>query len=152
MRKKVNFRRVHMKRRKARETAISIVFESDFHYSTDVDQLISDVQAEFDETGELELSFDEYSIKLIKGTLKNLEQIDKLIAFSLQNWRFDRISKMSKAMLRVALYEIIFENLPPAIAIDEMLEIAKKYESKDAASFVNGVLGKAVKQIEDGKV
>lgn len=141
-----------MKRRDARETAISIVFESDFHHSVNADQLIDDVKAEFDGSGELELSFDEYTIRLIKGTLKNLEQIDKLIAFSLQNWRFERISKMSKAMLRVALYEIMFENLPPAIAIDEMLEIAKKYESKDAANFVNGVLGKAVKQIEDGKV
>lgn len=141
-----------MKRRTARETAISIVFEYDFHQSADVDQLIDDVKAEFDGTGELELMFDDYTVKLIKGTLQNLEQIDKLIAYSLQNWRFERISKISKAMLRVALYEILHENLPPAVAIDEMLEIAKKYESKDAANFVNGVLGKAVKQIENGQV
>lgn len=141
-----------MKRRTARETAISIVFEYDFHQSADADQLIEDVKSEFDGTGELELMFDGYTEKLIKGTIQHLGELDKLIAYSLQNWRFERISKISKAMLRVALYEILYESLPPAIAIDEMLEIAKKYESKEAANFVNGVLGKAVKQIENGQV
>jgi N utilization substance protein B len=82
----------------------------------------------------------EYFEKLIYGMSGSLPQIDTFIQESLKNWRFDRLDKMDLAVLRIAAYEMFFEKVPPAVAINEAVELSKKYGNKDSPSFVNGIL------------
>lgn len=74
--------------------------------------------------------------------LENITDIDKDIEKALDNWTINRIGKVELAILRVAVYEIVYDKLEPAIAINEAVEIAKVYGGDKSGSFVNGVLAK----------
>lgn len=74
--------------------------------------------------------------------LENITDIDKDIDKALDNWTINRIGKVELAILRVAVYEIVYDKLEPAIAINEAVEIAKVYGGDKSGSFVNGVLAK----------
>jgi len=78
---------------------------------------------------------------IIKGTLDNVDRIDREIRSNLKKWSFERLSRVDLAILRIAAYEIIFqEDIPPTVTIDEAVEISKKFSSPDSYKFVNGVL------------
>ena len=87
----------------------------------------------------------QFAINLANGVMKNINEIDGHLTRSLKNWSMDRISSVDKSILRLALYEIIFEKATPkAVVINEALELAKRYSDKDSARFVNGILGSFV--------
>lgn len=84
-----------------------------------------------------------YVKKALIGIDNNKEAIDEAISSNLQNWKIDRISKVNLTILRLAVYEILFdENVPRNVAINEALEITRKYSDEKSVSFVNGVLDK----------
>ncbi len=86
-------------------------------------------------------SRDSYHIDLIKGVCVNLDVIDDLISENLEDWRLERLNIIDKNILRIAIFEIIFqEDVPGAVAIDEAVEIAKKYGRIESSAFVNGIL------------
>lgn len=74
----------------------------------------------------------------------NIEKIDLLIQNAAPQWPVAKINKIDLAILRFAIYEIVYKKTPPKVAIDEAVEIAKRYGSESSGSFVNGVLGKIV--------
>ena len=74
--------------------------------------------------------------------LDNISDIDKAIEKALDNWSINRIGKVELAILRVAVYEIQYDKLEPAIAINEAVEIAKEYGGDKSGAFVNGILAK----------
>lgn len=74
--------------------------------------------------------------------LDNISEIDKAIEKALDNWSINRIGKVELAILRVAVYEIQYDKLEPAIAINEAVEIAKEYGGDKSGAFVNGILAK----------
>ncbi len=74
------------------------------------------------------------------GTLENLDKIDILIEKFLKNWRFDRLSVLDRSILRLATYELTQSSVPSKVAINEAVELAKKYGGEDSFSFINGVL------------
>ncbi len=74
--------------------------------------------------------------------LNNISEIDKAIEKALDNWSINRIGKVELAILRVAVYEIQYDKLEPAIAINEAVEIAKEYGGDKSGAFVNGILAK----------
>ena len=77
------------------------------------------------------------------GVENNKKAIDEAISSNLQNWKIDRISKVNLTILRLAAYEILFdENVPRNVAINEALEITRRYSDEKSASFINGVLDK----------
>ena len=79
---------------------------------------------------------------------KNMEEIQNKIALNLKdNWTIDRISKIDNALLTLAIYEIMYKKIPFKVAINEGLEIAKKYGGDSSSSFVNGVLANIVKEL-----
>ena len=93
----------------------------------------------------------EFTEKLVKGTLESLEEIDSIIEKATENWFLKRMAAVDRNILRFAAYEILHrKDIPYAVTINEALEIAKKYSSAEAASFLNGVLDKLAK--EAGKV
>ncbi len=83
----------------------------------------------------------DYARAVIRGTRKNLERIDGEIAQVAENWDLARMAAVDRNVLRLAIYELIFrEDIPPAVAINEAVVIAKKYSTKDSGAFVNGIL------------
>lgn len=70
-----------------------------------------------------------------------LEQVDEAVRANSKNWRFDRISKVDLAILRLALIDIMYLEVPPKLAVNEAVELAKKYSTDKAYQFVNGLLG-----------
>lgn len=120
---------------KAREQGFLLVFETIFN----PDPIEDIIDGAFESR---ELVFDDYAIKLANNVNAEKEYLDNLIESHLKKgWTLKRISKPSLAILRLALYEMKFEeNVPDSVAINEAVELAKKY-TIDESKFINGVLG-----------
>ena len=88
----------------------------------------------------------EYLNDILFGVSKNEEKINKLIEENLkEKWTIDRVSKVNLSLLKVAIYEMVFDKLPYKVAINEVVELAKKYSDEQASSFINGILASIVK-------
>lgn len=89
-----------------------------------------------------------FSSFLIKGAVENLDELDDLIKGSLQNWDFDRLEKVSLAILRMSIYALLYQkDIPPKVVIDEAVEITKEFGTDDSYRFVNGILDNIKKKI-----
>ena len=87
----------------------------------------------------------EFALKIFNGTVENIEAIDNEIKAHLNQGTLEDIGSVEKSILRLAVYEILFENLQKAIVINEAIELSKKLASDGAPKFVNGLLDKVVK-------
>ena len=87
----------------------------------------------------------EFALKIFNGTVQNIERIDTEIKLHLTQGVLEDIGSVEKSILRLAVYEILFENLQKAIVINEAIELSKKLASDGAPKFVNGLLDKVVK-------
>ena len=82
-----------------------------------------------------------FTASLVLGTVAHVEQIDAMISEHARHWRMDRLGLVEKSILRLGGYELVYEEeTPPAVVIDEAVELAKRFSDPDAGSFVNGVL------------
>lgn len=131
----------HISRRSAREQAFILLFEMSF---TDGEFSLEQIKENAMESREIE--FCGYAVKAAKGVFDNLEEIDGVITSHLKKgWKISRISKVSLAILRLAIYEMKFEtDIPQSVSINEAVELSKKY-SIDESAFVNGLLGAVAK-------
>lgn len=124
-----------MTRREERELLTAVIFELSFY-----------TKEEFPEIYESEKEYREFSSdyidKCVFGILENLESIDEKISECAIKWKLSRLSRMTLAIFRVSVYEMLYERLPFNISINEAVELAKKYDDDKAPSFVNGVLNK----------
>ena len=94
----------------------------------------------------------EYARFLTEGTLRNLDQIDRLITAKLRNWSLDRISSVDRAISRFAVFSILYEDdLDESIIINEAVEIVKEFGSKESYKFVNGILDAIKKDKKQNK-
>ena len=92
------------------------------------------------ELAELENAL-EYAKTLVRGTLDHLEQIDKLIRQQAEHWRLERMPPVDRNILRLAIYEFLFEtDVPKLVILDEAIELAKEFGTEQSGRFVNGVL------------
>lgn len=130
-------------RRAAREAALSLLYSSDVA-ETDVRQVIEMGSYPAD----IELS--EYAENLVLGTVDNLEDIDARLTATSENWALDRMPFVDRAILRLATYEMVYEDdVPVSVAINEAVELAKVYGGEDDSSrFVNGVLGRIARTLK----
>ena len=136
-----------MKRRKAREYALQMLFQLDFTKRTYDEKTFEEFWSGKNER----IDVKEFAVNLVRGTLQNLEKIDAMIEMVTENWLLKRIAAVDRNILRFAAYEILYrKDIPSAVTINEALEIAKKFSSTEAASFLNGVLDRIAK--EAGKV
>ncbi|MCE5330424.1 transcription antitermination factor NusB [bacterium] len=124
------------KRRKSRIKAVILLYQSDL-LKKEVGKIIS---SEMD----FQKHIDEFTIKLVVGVEKNKNEIDNQIRHVVENWTLDRISIIDRNILRMAIYEMLFEEeIPLKVSIDEAIEIAKILGQKEETpKFVNGILGK----------
>jgi len=91
-------------------------------------------------------SEDPFFESLAKGTVEHVAELDPLITQRAENWRLDRMPLVDRNILRMAIYEMKFVGTPPAVVIDEALELARRYSDEEAVPFINGVLD-AVRKI-----
>ncbi len=128
-----------MKRFKARERAFILVFESLFS-DTDMNSLI-----ELAENVE-DVNLNGYSKSLAIGVVSKRAEIDEKIKLFLRKWKIDRIASVSLAILEIAFYEILYvDDVDSPVAINEAVELAKKYAGDDEPAFINGVLGNFIR-------
>jgi len=103
--------------------------------------------------GELTEDVKIFSGFLIKGALDNLSEIDQLIKDSLRNWDFDRLEKVSLAILRMSIYALLYQkDIPPKVVIDEAVEITKEFGTDDSYRFINGILDNIKKKIYEQSI
>lgn len=128
-------------RRKSRELALQFFFGHDFQgHSCEAAALkdeFSGFVAHFD-TGKKTLP---YAEKIIFGLCAHFQDIDELLTLHAHNWRLERMSTVDRNILRIAVWEMLYnEDVPVQVAINEALEMAKRYSSPDAVGFINGIL------------
>jgi len=132
-------------RRQARIIALQTLYEVDStdHPVDDVLRRYLDEPAGEDNTVEgLEPEARQFARSLVEGVQKNRDELDELIAKSAPNWPVDQMSRVDKNILRVAIFEILFDNkVPLKAAINEAVELAKRFGSDSSSRFINGVLG-----------
>lgn len=131
-----------MTRKQAREEAFILVFEKEFNGNTTEEILEAAAEAR-------ELEPDDYIKTVFSGVYNNLTEIDGLISENSVGWSINRISKTALCILRLALFEIKYmDDIPVSVSINEAVELAKKYATKEDASFINGILSTVVKKIK----
>ena len=91
----------------------------------------------------------EFALELFAGTINELESLDVLIVKHLQEWEFDRIGHIERAILRLGTYEVLHNDIDAAVIINEAIELAKKLASEQAPKFINGVLDGVSKEIKE---
>ncbi|MDO4608472.1 MAG: transcription antitermination factor NusB [Clostridia bacterium] len=128
-----------MTRKQAREEAFILVFEKGFN-----DDSLADILSLAKEVRDIET--DDYINRVFFGVFENIEKIDGIISKNAVGWSINRISKTALAILRLAIYEIeFFDEIPISVSINEAVELAKKYATKEDASFINGILSTVAK-------
>ena len=129
-------------RRRARELALQLLYQYEL-----TDASPEEMQAEFDEWRNAGEGAREFADRLLRGTVARLAEIDEELVRQTTHWRLERLAAVDRNILRLAMYELMFEaDTPHAVVIDEAIEIAKKYGTKDSGRFVNGVLDGFVKR------
>ena len=130
-----------MSRRSARKNAFFLLFQMDFSEAAEFDQVKEVFFAEKEEP--VEEGDKAFILSEVEGVHAHMEEIDALIEQSAKGWDPARMNKVDLAILRLAIYEMKFGETPVGVAINEAVELAKKFSSDEAPAFINGVLGKA---------
>lgn len=95
----------------------------------------------------------DFASTLIRGTCANLNHIDGVISGYSENWRLSRMSKIDRNILRLALYELVYlSGIPPAVTINEAVELGKRFGTEESGSFINGILDKIRLARENGEL
>jgi N utilization substance protein B len=129
-------------RRRARELALQLLYQFELTEASP-----EEMQSGFDEWRNASDNVREFADNLLRGTLDRLAEIDEELGNQTTHWRLERLAAVDRNILRLAIFELIFEtDTPHAVVIDEAIEIAKKFGSKDSGRFVNGVLDGFVKR------
>ena len=133
-----------MRRRRAREYALQLLFQIDFK---DRDVNSADFEDFWLDSGESE-EVKKFTEDLVRGTIKKLDEIDSRIEKTAENWILKRMAAVDRNILRFATYEILYrKDIPSAVTINEAIEIAKKFSSSEAAPFINGILDRLAKEV-----
>jgi N utilization substance protein B len=129
-------------RRRARELALQLLYQFEL-----TDASPEEMQAGFEEWRQASDEVREFADALLRGTLARLDELDEELGRQTTHWRLERLAAVDRNILRLAMYELTYETgTPHAVVIDEAIEIAKKYGTKDSGRFVNGVLDGFVKR------
>ena len=123
-------------RRRAREYALQLLFQIDLSGGPP-----EEVFHDFWSGQKAGQEVREFAQRLVRGVWREREALDGVIASCAEHWRLDRMATVDRNVLRIAVYEMMFEtDTPAAVAIDEAIEVAKKFGGEDSGKFINGVL------------
>ncbi|HEX3583493.1 MAG TPA: transcription antitermination factor NusB [Thermoanaerobaculia bacterium] len=129
-------------RRKARELALQMLFQHDMS-GNEPDMII----ATFEDLQKSKPNTREFAVKILKGTVDHLSEIDDMIQAQAENWRLSRMAVVDRNIIRMSVYEFLHENdTPKLVIIDEAIEIAKKFGTQKSSQFINGILDGILKR------
>ena len=129
-----------MTRRALREQVFLMLFRVEFHNAEELNEQVELYKDQLEECSEKDM---EYILNKYKSIVEKLEEIDAAIGEVSKGWKVSRMAKVDRALIRLATYEMKFEEeVPVKVAINEAIELAKQYGSDESPAFVNGVLAK----------
>jgi N utilization substance protein B len=132
-----------MNRRKSRELAMKLLFETSIN-KKGTEEIIDDYKEENENLDLKNIDF-EYIKTLLDGICEKETLLIEKIEESLTNWKLNRISKINMAILKIAVYEIYFiEDIPEKVSVNEAIELAKTYSDEKSPSFINGAIGNII--------
>src|SRR4051794_30583007 len=134
-------------RRKARECALQMLFAADVA-EMPADEVVRSYWAELGET-DLDVTAREFATRLAARTLSNLELLDERIRSRAEHWRISRMAVVDRNILRLAVYEFLYEPTPRTVAINEALEIARRFSTYEATQFINGILDAIKRDLDE---
>jgi len=134
-------------RRKARECALQMLFAADVS-QTAPDDLVKTYWSELGET-EIEAPAREFATRLATGTLAHTTELDERIRLRAEHWRISRMAIVDRNILRLAVYEFLHEPTPRTVAINEALEIARRFSTYEATQFINGILDAIKRDLDE---
>ena len=132
------------KRRKAREVALQFLYQLDLHEVADP----ASQEAEFWARHPVDRATREFAESLVRGSKQHQAKIDQLLAEYTEHWDLDRMAVVDRNILRLAIFELLHEaEVPPKVAINEAIEIAKKFGTRESSRFINGILDRVHKEL-----
>ncbi len=134
-------------RRKARECALQMLFAADVA-EMPADEVVRTYWSELGES-DLDETARQFSTRLAEGTLANLELLDERIRSRAEHWRISRMAVVDRNILRLAVYEFLYEPTPRTVAINEALEIARRFSTYEATQFINGILDAIKRDLDE---
>jgi N utilization substance protein B len=134
-------------RRKARECALQMLFAADVS-KTRADELVRSYWAELGDA-DVEETAREFATRLATGTLARVVELDERIKSRAEHWRIARMAVVDRNILRLAVYEFMFEPTPRTVAINEALEIARRFSTYEATQFINGILDAIKRDLDE---
>jgi N utilization substance protein B len=136
-------------RRKAREVALQILYQLDVQEQLSDEQALAlywnhvGADAELDDAGRL------FADRLVRGVRQHVAEFDGLIGRASRNWRLERMARVDRNLLRLALFELKYSaDVPAKVAINEAIEIAKRYGTAESPAFVNGILDRCLEELD----
>ena len=136
-----------LKRKEAREVVVGLLFETEFKTEENSSEIFAI------STENRDIPEDEYIKAAYFGVCENREKIDELIGANSNGWKTHRLTRLSRSVMRLAVYEMLFcEDIPYSVSINEAIELTKKFDDPKAKAFVNGVLNSIKSALEaEGK-
>ena len=135
-------------RHRARQYAVQVLFQLDMTGDDPVEAL-----AMFWEDRNPPAHVIRFTDELVRGCWQQREQLDSVLEESAANWKVARMAAVDRNILRLALYELLYgEGTPPAVVLDEAIEIAKKFGNADSGPFINGILDAVRRGLDDGSL
>jgi len=133
-------------RHKAREHALQMLFEWDMRRASSEPMLIDEIERGYygsllvaDEAA-TKVKSDPFAHSLLRGAIEQIAAVDELITKHAANWRLERMPAVDRNVLRLCCYELAYTDTPAAVAIDEALELTRRFAGEESVQFVNGVL------------
>jgi transcription antitermination protein NusB len=128
------------KRSKAREVALQVLYEDDLNPGGEPVDRAEFLRSRLQDDGDL-IAFAQ---SLVDGVRRNRSELDALLVKTAENWSLERMAATDRNVLRLGAYEILFTQTPAAVAINEAVELAKRFGAAQSAPFVNGILDKFI--------
>lgn len=130
-------------RHRAREFSIKVLYQIDTCGKEDVEEAIMEGRRLITHRG----ADIDYSLRLIRGVVKNLKAIDEIIKGAAEHWSLERMDTLVKNILRIATFELLYcKDIPYKVSIDEAVELGKRFGRSDSPTFINGVLDSIAKK------
>lgn len=136
-------------RHRSRQRALQVLYQWDMNKGPVEDAISSFYGTLYSEDGEHEPGSDEFMEELAKGTSRMAFNIDQQIAAKSENWKLERMPIVDRNILRMAIYEMSRRDTPPAVVIDEALELARQFSGEESVSFINGILDAVNKEMKN---
>lgn len=130
-------------RSKARERAVSVLYEADQRALAGLDVELRELLAERLERTTAQTALPQYAVEIVEGVADHAAEIDELITTYAKDWSLARMPAVDRALLRIGVWEIVYnDEVPTAVAIDEAVELAKEFSTDESGAFVHGVLAR----------